>query len=121
MEHLWEAKHPYYMNDGNYYSNDCTFNYETLEEFLDEWQFADPDYNRVHRWDWNEGEAWEIPTDGSDDVQGKLNVYFVLQRKARLLSCHIDVRRSDEPKVIEYLKFHAKREISIWSPLIISE
>lgn len=116
--HLWEAKHPYYMNEGNYYEAGCHDNFECLDDFLAEWSDADIDMNRVHRWDWKEGEDWGVESDGSDDVIGQLSIYFVMQRKAMTYSCDVTVRRSDESRVIEYLKPHAAREVAIWSPLL---
>ena len=117
--HLWEVDHPYYMNEGNYYQSGCHSDFESLDDFLAEWAECDIDYNRVHRWDWREGDDWEIVSDGSDDVVGRLSIYFVMQRKANLHSCDVAVRRSDEPRVIEFLKPHAAREVAIWHPLIL--
>lgn len=116
--HLWEVNHPYYMNEGNYYEAGNHSNFECLDDFLDVWGDADIDMNRVHRWDWKEGEDWEVKTDGSDDVIGCLSIYFVMQRKAYTYSCDVKVRRSDEARVIEYLQPHAAQEAAIWSPLL---
>lgn len=59
--------------------------------------------------------------DGSDDVVGQLSIYFILQRKARTYSCDVTVRRSDEARVIEYLKPRAALEVAIWSPLLSAD
>jgi hypothetical protein len=118
MMHLWEVEHPYYMRDGNYYEAGCHADFESLDGFLSAWSDADIDMNRVHRWDWREGEDWGIESDGSDDVIGQLSVYFIMQGKALTYSCDVTVRRSDEARVIEYLKPHAALEAAIWSPLL---
>ena len=115
---LWEVDHPYYMNEGNYYQSGCHQVYESLDDFIDEWGGMDIDTNRVHRWDWREGEDWGVEVDESEDVLGLLMVYFIMQRKARTLSCEISVRRSDERRVIEYLRKHAERTVEIWSPFL---
>lgn len=115
--HLWEVDHPYYMNEGNYYANGCHEEFDSFEDFLASWADADIDMNRVHRWDWREGDYWGIFTpEGDPDIRGELMVFFVLQRKARLMSCSVPVRRSDEPAVKEYLRPHFERELAIWSP-----
>ena len=116
--HLWEVNHPYYMNEGSYWSNGQHADFETLDAFLAEWAEADADMNRVHRWDWREGDDWGIEGDGSDDVIGRLSVYFIMQRKAKTYSCDIKVRRSDEPRVIAYLKPHAALNAAVWHPFL---
>ena len=119
MSNLWEIKHPYYMNEGNFYQTGHHNDYENLDDFLEAWGDLDKDLNRVHRWDWREGEDWGIESDGSEDVQGVFSVYFVLQRKAILLSCDVKVRRSDQDRVKEYLEPYAELEAKLWSPFVI--
>lgn len=116
--HLWEADHPYYMNEGSFYESGCHQTFECLDDFLAEWAEADIDMNRVHRWDWREGDDWGVSVDGSDDVIGNLKIYFIMQRKARTFSCEIAVRRSDEDRVIEYLRPHAAQEAAVWAPML---
>ena len=118
--HLWEIDHPYYMSEGSYWSNDQHADFESLDDFLAEWSDADIHYNRVHRWDWREGADWEIESDGSDDVIGRLSIYFIMQRKAKTYSCDVVVRRSDEPRVIDFLKPHAAQEAAIWHPIALT-
>jgi hypothetical protein len=118
VPHLWEVKHPYYMSEGSYCQSGQHDTYETFDEFLANWGDLDIDYNRVHRWDWREGADWEIESDESDDIQGRLMVYFIMQRKARTYSCEVAVRRSDEPRVIEFLRPHAANEVAIWAPFL---
>lgn len=115
--HLWEADHPYYMHEGSYCQAGQYSEYESFDDFITEWGDMDIDMNRVHRWDWREGGDWGVESDGSPDVMGELCIYYIMQRKARTYSCSVKVRRSDEPKVIEFLSAHAAREASIWHPI----
>lgn len=117
MAHLWEADHPYYMNEGSYCQAGCHTDFECLDDFLDNWSGSDIDMNRVHRWDWREGEDWGVSDDGSDDTIGRLSVYFIMQRKGYTYSCDITVRRSDEARVIDYLKPHADLNAKLWSDI----
>ena len=110
MTHLWEVNHPYYMNEGNYYKAGEHTSFKSIDDFLAEWGNADHDMNRVHRWDWEEGE--------NKDGRGLFSVFFVLQRKARLLSCDVDVHRSDESRVKEYLLPYAELESRLWMPFM---
>lgn len=113
MKSLFEYQHPYYMTEGNYFASSrdgCHFNFKTLEDFLAEWGEADLDYNRVHRWDLSED------TDENDQPLGTwtFKVYYVLQRKANLISCHVTVNKQDEDQIKEFLKPHAEANAKLW-------
>ncbi len=45
------AEHPYYCSESNYYSNDANAEWETMTDFLAEFDSADVDMNLVFRWD----------------------------------------------------------------------
>lgn len=126
MPHLWEVKHPYYMTEGNYYSNECTHVFETWQDFLDEWGDADMDMNWFVRWDWMEStpEEAEENEDDSDLYNGDDNrrhATFLLQcigqRKANLQSCRISVCRNDEAAILEYLRPRWEYMRQMWAPL----
>lgn len=121
---LWEVDHPYYMTEGNYYSNDCHYDYPNLDAFLSEWGKADKDYNWLVRWDWEEGTGdseWVRPADRPDTyMDGLLKVQFIGQRKARLQSCDVIVCRYDEPRVREYLEGYARYMAKMWEPFDLS-
>lgn len=51
MTKLWETDHPYYMNEGCYFSNECHHEYECWSDFTDDWGDANMDYNWIIRWD----------------------------------------------------------------------
>lgn len=114
MTHLWESNHPYYSTEGNYFSNDCHARYESWHDFYDDQGNDDIDLNLVYRWDWREGEDWEIP-------QGKarLMLYFVGQRKALHRSAEIEVSRGDEEQILAYLRPRFARLIENWLPILL--
>lgn len=120
--HLWEADHPYYMTEGNFFSRDCHTDWESLTLFLEEFGDADIDYNLVVRWDWREGSDWGLADyNGSDtDRIAELKVQMVHQRKAILASHSIKVCRNDAPEARAYLEKHAKRLAENWAPLNLS-
>jgi hypothetical protein len=117
---LFESDHPYYMTEGNYYSNNCHTEWECLDLFLSEYGDADVDRNLVVRWDWREGEDWDLAAhNGSDtDRIARLVVQIIHQRKARLVSHEIKVCRADEPEARAFLLKHAERLAENWSPLL---
>jgi len=111
VKHLWQHEHPYYMCEGNYYTGDSMFKFDSWEDFIDEWGDADIDYNRIHRWDFSD-------LDDSDSVD-KINFYYVTQRKAGVLSCHVSVdRKRDEEKIRKFLKPHAKLNKKLWEGVL---
>lgn len=70
-KHLWEVKHRYYCNEGNYFSSDPSLGprYKAFADFMEEWGDADPDYNLIFRWDWVEGEdAGYAPSSRTDEI-----------------------------------------------------
>lgn len=119
MKHLWEAEHSYYCSEFNYYNNETTARYKTLGAFLEAEADADLDYNLVFRWDWHEGEGWElIPYNGDDYYRnGEFKVFFVGQRKGLFRSAVVEVCRADEPAVIEYLRPRMQHLVELWEPL----
>jgi hypothetical protein len=120
IAHLWEADHPYYMTEGNYYENGCHTTYPTLDAFLDDWSKADRDLNWIVRWDWLEGEDWGAGEYRGDDYyrNGRLLIQMIGQRKARLWSLEVAVCRADEARVLEYLRPFASLMAETWAPLI---
>ena len=116
MSHLWEAKHPYYWNEGNFYSNDRHHEYDSWESFLEEWGDADEDYNLLCRWDWRPA----VDDDGEviQPVEtGTLQLGYVLQRKAIICSCAVAVTADDEPAVREWLSKKHEHMKALWSGL----
>jgi len=123
MLHLWEAKHPYYCSESNYYApgNEQPMSaYKSWADFIDGQGDSDFDYNLVFRWDWNERnpEADELTFNGDVNYRnGKLLVFFMGQRKGLYRWCEVDVCRADEPAVIAYLQPRFEHLKSLWAPL----
>lgn len=119
--HLWDALHPYYCNEGNYYVggdrySDVHTEYASWAEFVGEWGDTDPDMNLVFRWDWKRDDG-EYLEEGEEPEPDKLWVYWVLQRKAILRSTECIVTEADEPAVRQWLAERAKTIAAIWSPI----
>ena len=137
MKHLWEINHPYYCTESNFFANAftnrdrCQHQYESFEDFLAEWENADNDYNLLFRWDWQEisqshyedyiedsGSCDRVPYTGNDnEVTGELLIYFMLQRKGYFVYTRTLIRRSDEQRVLEYLKPKWEHMKKLWEPI----
>lgn len=116
--HIWDPKHPYYCNEGNYHSNDWTFRFPSWADFREDWGDADEDYNLVFRWDWrvNTGDD-ELPTEAGKRGDGELQICYVLQRKGCYATCFVKVRGEDEAEVRAWLAAKWEHMKRIWSPL----
>ena len=121
-KHLWEIDHPYYMSEGNYFSNDCHTEYKTWAEFIDEFGDSDMDYNWFVRWDWLEGED-----NGAGEFKGDvyyrngiLKLQLIGQRKAYLGSHEVSVCRADEPRVREFLAKYWTYMQEMWEPFSVA-
>lgn len=115
---LWETDHPYYAEEGNYYSNGCHAEVETWTDFLSDFGDDDLDMNLVYRWDWNVpdpndyGDDEEVPTES-------LSIFYVGQRKALLRSVAVStVERSEEPEIRAWLAVRAEHLRKVWEPLL---
>lgn len=119
--HLWEAKHSYYCNEGNYFASESVGSeYKSFADFLEEWSDADKDYNLLFRWDWIErDDETDEPTYNGDDNyrNGKLKLFYMGQRKGKYVYSVVDVCRADEPAVIAFLKPHWDHMRGLWSPI----
>jgi hypothetical protein len=118
---LWESKHSYYAQEGNYYSNDCHIEYKTLQAFIAAEGDSDLDYNLVYRWDWDEtsDEDEDVSTYTGDDYyrHATLKVFFIGQRKARARSVSVQVCRADEPGVRAWLQPRLNHLAALWAPM----
>ncbi len=110
-KHLWEIDHDYYCAQDNYYSNDCSGEYQSWADFLEEFGDADMDYNLVFRWDWHDSNNQDHELE-----QDELQIFILQQRKGRFTSAFISVDKSDEPQVIEWLKPRYAHLMKLWQP-----
>lgn len=118
---LWESKHAYYAQEGNYFSNDCHTEFKRWQDFLAEEGESDLDYNLVYRWDWDESDdTGESSTFTGDDYyrNGTLRIYFMGQRNARCRSVFVSVCRADEPAVRAWLQPRLDHLAALWAPMM---
>lgn len=117
---LWESDHPYYCTEGNYYarpSEGLHTEYESWQDFYDEWGGTDEDMNLVFRWDWQRADPSDYEPYGEAVPPDTLAVFWVLQRKAVLRSTLCVVTEADEPAIREWLTERARTVAAIWAPL----
>jgi hypothetical protein len=115
MKNLWEVDHPYYMTEGCYFDRTCHNEYESFDDFLEEWDGADVDYNWVIRWD------WISDLEGNALKSEQLRIQFFAQRKGYPITCFINnIKREDQDKVIAFLKPYAEYMAEMWQPFKLS-
>jgi hypothetical protein len=119
MTHLWEVDHDYYCNLGNYYSHGCGAEYKSISAFIEAEGGCDLVYNLVFRWDWREGEDWGLGEYAGDDNyrNGRLEVFFMSQRKGAYRFATVEVCRADEAAVRAYLTPRLQHLRGLWEPL----
>jgi len=105
---LWDVDHPYYCNEGNYYKTGLSQVFDSWKEFIESDGLCDFDMNLLFRWDWKS-------YDKGSDV---LMLFWILQRKGIFMSDIINVLKSDEIEIIEWLKPRAKHLMKLWEPLV---
>lgn len=112
------VKHNYYCNLGNYHSNDSLQEFESFDDFLEEYGDADIDYNLIFRWDVKEVEE-DDEEDRSENHSGYfMEVFFMQQRRGHFVPSLIkEVTERDVPKIVKLLKKHRKYLNEIWAPL----
>lgn len=110
---LWEAKHPYYCNENNFYANGCCTSYESWACFFEAYDPAetDFDYNLVFRWD------WAAPAPDDRIQQHRLTVFWMGQRRGRFWSSIVNVTPADEPAVRAWLEPRWAQMQALWAPL----
>ncbi len=120
QKHLWEIKHSYYCNEGNYFAGEsCESYYRSFADFLAEEGDADMDYNLLFRWDWIERDENDEDTFNGDVNyrNGKLKLFWMGQRKGLYRWSIVEVCRADEQSVIEFIKPRLEHLKSLWEPL----
>ena len=105
------AQHPYYCSGSNYYSNEAGASWETMTDFLAEFEDADEDMNLVFRWDIRQRD---------DDNPGRYyaEVFMMHQRKGIFSPHHIKHINEDEAaRFRAYLEKHWATLKAMWEPL----
>lgn len=120
MQHLWEIKHPYYCEEGNFFGNgngayETIFHNDSWDEFLDGFGKSEPDLNLLFRWDWRgpHDPDWEVEHD-------ELRLYFMLQRKGYHASVIVKINKSDEGRIREWLMPRFAHLLRLWEPFAAS-
>lgn len=104
------VNHPYYCSDNNYYSREPENEWDTMTEFLDEFEDADIDMNLVFRWDIH------APDEGEKEYHGE--IFIMHQRKGIFAPHRIKlVTENEVDRLVAFLQKHFDRLNEIWSPL----
>ena len=109
MTELWDADHPYYATEGNFYKRGEHFTAESWAEFMEKMGDSDHDQDLLYRWDWQTARRGDV-----------LQLFFMGQRKARAWSYAVEVTRSDAPAVRAWLTERAKTMTAIWAPISLA-
>ena len=112
---LWEANHPYYCAESNFYVGGMPqrplmpgeefapfdhYEFDSWAAFG--WKDSDPDLNLVFRWDWQVPDPDDY--EEGEEVPGERLLLFVMhQRKGRFVICSMPVQRSEEPEIRAWL------------------
>lgn len=142
--HLWEADHPYYATEGNYFKNGYHELYESWADFAQPsvgvsfdllvqipegvhgpnllYDFDD-DPNYLWRWDWKRADpddyGYELEEDPEFELPGDtLFLFFMQQRRACCNSVEMPVTEADEPAVREWLAAKALHVTRVWEPFL---
>jgi hypothetical protein len=119
VTHLWDVDHDYYCSDENYYQNGTQKLFESWAEFMEAEGDAEMDRNLVFRWDWREGEGWELGDYNGDDYYryARIQIYIMNQRHGAFRSASVKVCRADEADIIAYLRPRWENLAELWAPI----
>lgn len=109
------VNHPYYCSDSNYYSNAPAENYDTMSDFLDDFEGMDIDLNLCFRWDISQktDEETEELADGY-----RADVFLILQRKGIFKPCSISSISEEEAiRFKAYASRHLETLKKMWAPI----
>ena len=108
------ARHPYYCSSSNYYSNEPKQYYETITDFLDDFEDADIDMNLCFRWDVRKEVDEET---GGPTGLYSAEVFLMLQRKGIFKPCMIGSFKQEEvERFVKYLEKHHEVLKQMWAP-----
>ncbi len=103
--------HPYYCSDSNYYSNDAGAAWETMTDFLAQFESCDVDMNLIFRWDVKQ-------RDEENPGRYYAEVFMMHQRKGIFSPHHIKHINEDEAaRFRALLEKHWTTLKAMWEPL----
>ena len=103
--------HPYYCSESNYYSNDAGATWETMTDFLAEFESGDVDMNLVFRWDIKQ-------RDEENPGRYYAEVCMMQQRKGIFSPHHIKhINEEEAIRFKGYLEKHWETLKAMWQPL----
>ncbi len=106
---LWETEHPYYCSgDGE--------DFQSWQDFIDEWDDADMDMNLLFRFDFLDKEDYLDTWDFAPDEK-LLRLCYIHQRKGYTSAQTIKVQESDEPIIRAWLQTRFDYLKTLWTPL----
>ena len=116
-------EHPYYCSDSNYYSNEPSQRYKTVNDFLEAWNshLKDDsliDMNLIFRFDVHQNR------DDNDDLTDGYwaEVFIIQQRKGIFVPINIEkYESSDDEKFEDVLKRHWIKLKELWNPISIDK
>ena len=101
-------EHQYYCSDSNYFNADCSEEFETMTDFLEEYKTADIDMNLIFRFDIR----------GVETGHYSAEVFIIHQRKG--IFKPIIINSITEKEAVEFeklLKNHWKKLVELWKPI----
>jgi len=112
------AEHEYYCNTGNFFSNECSFTCETVQEFLDLMGDSDMDMNLLFRWDVKKHEVYDEEDENEDSPKGYYaEMFFMGQRKGVFTSYQIEkITEQDVEAFVAFVEPRYKHLMSLWAP-----
>lgn len=115
LQQLSKSIHPYYCSTTNYFSNEASEHYSTMQDFVEMYHDADIDMNLIFRWD-----IEEVLDEDTDEPTGKYRaeVFLMKQRKGIFSPCVIDSVTDEElPGFLEIAKKHWAYLTDLWMPI----
>lgn len=105
------VEHPYYASDSNYYSNEAGETWQTMTDFLTEYEDADVDMNLVYRWD-------IIKKDNTNPKEYYVEVFIIKQRKGIYSPNYIEnINEEEAIRFKKYLRKHWQTMQKLWEPI----
>jgi len=113
-KHLWEINHPYYCEEHNYFTarENSVDEFNSWDHFFtDVGDNLDMDFNLIFRFDWHDSTNPDHAI-----TQDQLLLFVMGQRKGFFKTWIINVEKTDEEKVIEFLKPRYLHMLKLWEP-----